>query len=104
VTTGLDVIPLAKPMIGDAEEQAVLEVLRSGQLSLGPHVAAFERAFAERVGARHACAVSSACTWRCAPSASARATRSSRRRSRSSRPPTRRCSRARGRCSPTSTR
>src|SRR5215208_3662053 len=59
MTTGLDVIPLAKPVIGEAEEQAVLEVLRSGQLSLGPHLPAFERAFAERVGARHASAVSS---------------------------------------------
>jgi perosamine synthetase len=37
-------------------------VLRSGQLSLGPHVPAFERAFAERVGARHASAVSSGTT------------------------------------------
>jgi perosamine synthetase len=37
----------------------VLEVLRSGQLSLGPRLAEFERAFAARVGARHASAVSS---------------------------------------------
>jgi perosamine synthetase len=57
-----DVIPLAKPVIGEAEEQAVLEVLRSGQLSLGPRVPAFEEAFARRVGARHACAVSSGTT------------------------------------------
>ena len=49
-------------MIGEAEEQAVLEVLRSGHLSLGPRVPAFEAAFAERVGARHACAVSSGTT------------------------------------------
>jgi perosamine synthetase len=60
--TQLDVIPLAKPVIGEAEEQAVLEVLRSGQLSLGPRVPAFEAAFAARVGARHACAVSSGTT------------------------------------------
>lgn len=52
-------IPLAKPVIGEAEERAVLEVLRSGHLSLGPRVPAFERAFAERVGAPHASAVSS---------------------------------------------
>jgi perosamine synthetase len=58
----LEVIPLAKPVIGEAEERAVLEVLRSGQLSLGPRVPAFEAAFAERVGARHACAVSSGTT------------------------------------------
>jgi len=53
------VIPLAQPVLGEAEEQAVLEVLRSGQLSLGPRLEAFERAFAGRLGARHASAVSS---------------------------------------------
>ncbi|MCX6370525.1 MAG: DegT/DnrJ/EryC1/StrS aminotransferase family protein [Solirubrobacterales bacterium] len=52
-------IPLAKPVMGEAEEQAVLEVLRSGQLSLGPAVPAFEQAFAQRVGATDASAVSS---------------------------------------------
>ena len=62
MSTRVDVIPLAQPVIGEAEEQAVLEVLRSGQLSLGPRVPAFEAAFAERVGARHACAVSSGTT------------------------------------------
>jgi perosamine synthetase len=41
------------------EERAVLEVLRSGQLSLGPRVGEFERLFAERVGGRFASAVSS---------------------------------------------
>ena len=59
MSTQLDVIPLAKPVIGEREEQAVLEVLRSGHLSLGPRVPAFEAAFADRVGARHASAVSS---------------------------------------------
>ena len=52
----------------------MLEVLRSGQLSLGPRVPAFEQAFAARVGAPHASAVSSRhrrrCTSRCARSAS----------------------------------
>jgi perosamine synthetase len=52
-------IPLARPVLGEAEEQAVLEVLRSGQLSLGPRLAEFEQAFAARVGAPLACAVSS---------------------------------------------
>jgi perosamine synthetase len=52
-------IPLARPVLGEAEEQAVLDVLRSGQLSLGPRVPAFEQAFAARVGAPHASAVSS---------------------------------------------
>ena len=52
-------IPLARPMLGSAEEQAVLEVLRSGTLSLGPRQEEFQRAFAARVGARFASAVSS---------------------------------------------
>jgi perosamine synthetase len=55
----LDVVPLARPVLGPEEEQAVIEVLRSGQLSLGPRIPAFETAFAARVGARHASAVSS---------------------------------------------
>jgi perosamine synthetase len=54
-----DVIPLARPVLGTAEEAAVLEVLRSGQLSLGPRGPAFEAAFAARLGVRHASAVSS---------------------------------------------
>jgi perosamine synthetase len=49
-------------MLGEAEERAVLEVLRSGRLSLGPRGPAFEAAFAARVGARHASAVSSGTT------------------------------------------
>ena len=52
-------IPLAKPVLGEPEERAVLEVLRSGQLSLGPRVPEFERRFAERLGVAHASAVSS---------------------------------------------
>jgi perosamine synthetase len=56
---GEDAIPLARPALGEAEEQLVLEVLRSGRLSLGPMLGEFERAFAERVGARCASAVSS---------------------------------------------
>ena len=59
MNTQLDVIPLAKPVIGPREEELVLEVLRSGQLSLGPRVPAFEEAFAARLGALHASAVSS---------------------------------------------
>jgi perosamine synthetase len=52
-------IPLARPVIGDAEKRAVLDVLESGQLSLGPKLAEFEAAFAGRLGVRHASAVSS---------------------------------------------
>jgi perosamine synthetase len=59
MSTAADVVPLAQPVLGEAEEAAVLEVLRSSQLSLGPRVPAFEAAFADRLGARHASAVSS---------------------------------------------
>ena len=52
-------IPLARPVIGQAEEEAVLEVLRSGQLSLGPRLAEFEEGFAAFVDAPMASAVSS---------------------------------------------
>ena len=54
-----DRIPLARPVLGEREEQLVLDVLRSGRLSLGPRVEEFERAFALRVGASFASAVSS---------------------------------------------
>ena len=56
---GEETIPLARPVLGEAEERAVIEVLGSGQLSLGPRVPEFERAFAARVGAPLASAVSS---------------------------------------------
>jgi perosamine synthetase len=52
-------IPLARPVLGPEEEELVLEVLRSGQLSLGPRVPAFEEAFAAFLGAPCASAVSS---------------------------------------------
>ena len=52
-------IPLARPVLGPAEERAVLEVLRSGRLSLGPPLAEFEEAFSARLGVAHASAVSS---------------------------------------------
>ena len=52
-------IPVARPVLGIEEEEAVIEVLRSRHLSLGPRVPAFEAGFAERVGAPYASAVSS---------------------------------------------
>jgi perosamine synthetase len=57
--TRTEVIPLAQPVLGPEEEAAVIEVLGSGQLSLGPRVPEFERAFAQWLGAPHASAVSS---------------------------------------------
>jgi dTDP-4-amino-4,6-dideoxygalactose transaminase len=52
-------IPLAKPLLGEREEELVLEVLRSGRLSLGPMIDRFEQLLAERVGAPRVVAVSS---------------------------------------------
>ena len=47
-------IPISKPDIGIAEEEAVLEVLRSGMLAMGRKTAAFEEAWAAYCGVRHA--------------------------------------------------
>jgi perosamine synthetase len=52
-------IPLARPWIDEREEELVLEVLRSGRLSLGPTIDRFEELIAERVGVPYAVAVSS---------------------------------------------
>jgi perosamine synthetase len=54
-------IPIVRPQLGEAEAQAVAEVIRSGWVAQGPEVAAFERELADAVGAPHAVAVSS-CT------------------------------------------
>ena len=55
-------IYMAKPQIGDEEKQAVMEVLDSGMLAQGPRVKAFEEAFAEMCGVKHAVATSSGTT------------------------------------------
>jgi perosamine synthetase len=55
-------IPLARPYLDEAEEELVLEVLRSGRLSLGPTIERFEELIAERVRAPYAAAVSSGTT------------------------------------------
>ena len=52
-------IPLARPALGPREEQAVLEVMRSGNLAQGPRVREFEEKFAEITGAEYAIATSS---------------------------------------------
>ena len=52
-------VPLSRPYLDEREEELVLEVLRSGRLSLGPAIERFEELFAERVGAPYAAAVSS---------------------------------------------
>ena len=51
-------IRLARPDLGEAEVAAIADVLASGQLTMGPQVAAFERAVAEAVGTADAVAVS----------------------------------------------
>jgi perosamine synthetase len=55
-------IPLARPEIGAREEELVLEVLRSGRLSLGPMGERFEREFAAWLGSEDAVVVSSGTT------------------------------------------
>jgi perosamine synthetase len=52
-------IEMSAPDLTDAERNAVLDVLRTNHLSLGPRLREFEERFAAYVGARHAVAVSS---------------------------------------------
>ena len=52
-------IPLAKPEITDSDREAVLEVLRTPQLSSGPKVQEFEQAICEYTGSKYAVAVNS---------------------------------------------
>jgi perosamine synthetase len=52
-------IPLSGAWLDEREEELVVEVLRSGRLSLGPAIDRFEELIAERVGAPYAAAVSS---------------------------------------------
>lgn len=54
-------IPYNIPNITDLEINEVLETLKSGWLAKGPRTIAFEKAFAEYVGAKHAIAMNS-CT------------------------------------------
>jgi dTDP-4-amino-4,6-dideoxygalactose transaminase len=55
-------IPIAKPLMGEAEVEAARRVILSGWITQGPEVAAFEREFRDFVGAAHACAVSNCTT------------------------------------------
>jgi perosamine synthetase len=52
-------IPLARPYLDGREEELVLDVLRSGNLALGPVYRRFEEAFAATTGTRYAVACSS---------------------------------------------
>ncbi len=55
-------IPIARPMLGEEEAEAAKRVILSGWVTQGPKVKEFEDAFAGKVGAAHACAVSSCTT------------------------------------------
>ncbi|MEO8092621.1 MAG: DegT/DnrJ/EryC1/StrS family aminotransferase [bacterium] len=57
--TAPEQIPLARPDLGAREQELVLDVLRSGRLSLGPALDRFERDFAAWLGVEDAVAVSS---------------------------------------------
>lgn len=50
-------IPLADTTLSEEEVEAAARVLRSGWLTMGPEVKAFEEEFADRFGARHAIGV-----------------------------------------------
>jgi dTDP-4-amino-4,6-dideoxygalactose transaminase len=52
-------IPAAQPIIGEAEIEAAVRVLRSGKVVQGPEVAAFEEEFSSLVEGRHCVAVNS---------------------------------------------
>jgi dTDP-4-amino-4,6-dideoxygalactose transaminase len=56
-----ELLPFARPSIGEDEIAEVVDTLRSGWLTTGPKVKRFEQAFAAYVGADHAVAVNS-CT------------------------------------------
>ena len=61
MTEHIDFIPIARPTLGNEEVEAAGRAILSGWVSQGPEVAAFEQEFAEMVGTKYACAVSS-CT------------------------------------------
>ncbi|MDO6355568.1 DegT/DnrJ/EryC1/StrS family aminotransferase [Caloramator sp. CAR-1] len=52
-------VPLAKPDITQKEVDAVVEVMKSGILSIGPKIEEFEKKVAEYVGVKYAVAVNS---------------------------------------------
>jgi perosamine synthetase len=60
VETPLARLSLARPDLGEREVDAAARAIRSGWVTQGPEVAAFEREFAAAVGAPHACAVANA--------------------------------------------
>ena len=55
-------ISIAKPIIGEEEKQAVMEVMNSGMIACGPRTEKFEKKFAEFVGTKYAIATTSGTT------------------------------------------
>ncbi len=55
-------VPMSSPEINDEDRQAVLEVLNTTSLSMGPKISQFEQAIRERTGSRYALGVSSGTT------------------------------------------
>ncbi len=103
--TGL--LPYGRQTIDDDDVAAVAAALRGDFLTTGPLVGAFERAFAERVGAAHAVACANgtaALHLTMLAQGSAKATSASSPRSPSSPPPTAPATSAPRWCSPTSIR
>lgn len=56
------IIPIIRPWMDEREQEAALRPIRSGWVTQGPEVLAFENEFAAAVGAPHACAVSNCTT------------------------------------------
>jgi len=52
-------IRMSSPDLTDADRQAVLDVVKTPNLSMGPKINAFEKAFCDLTGAKHAIGVSS---------------------------------------------
>src|SRR5438309_11424953 len=62
IDTRASTIPIARPLLGQAESEVVQSVLASGELAQGRWVSQFEEAFADYCGARFAIATSSGTT------------------------------------------
>ena len=56
----IESVPLSAPDLTDKEIQAVVSVLLTDRLSIGPHIEAFEAAIAARAGRKHGVGVTAA--------------------------------------------